>query len=95
MGDSIACVRMREKGTKEIKGGICLHSVQFPVPVCTQCACSMIMKRTVIFFSEVNSMFSLNVPECLNKVSSATPVYFGEERQTGECSAVLGSLTPV
>ena len=46
-------------------------------------------------FSEVNSMFSLNVPECLNKVSSATPVYFGKERQTGECSAVLGSLTPV
>ena len=46
-------------------------------------------------FSEVNPMFSLNVPECLNKVSPATPVYLGEERQTGEYSAVMRSLTLV
>ena len=45
------------------------------------------------FFLEVNSMFSLNFPECYNKVSSATPVYLGEERQTNHYSAVMRSLT--
>ena len=33
---SVVCVRRKENGTKEIKGGICLHSVQFPVRVCTK-----------------------------------------------------------
>ena len=63
MENAIVCVRRRENGTREIKGGICLPSVQFPVPVCAKkLSCSMIMKRIVIFL--VNSMFSLNVPEC-------------------------------